>query len=76
MQGEVQFLLPTKEKDKSAVAIHKEGDIVGHVPFSNIISLLLSNFLKRECNKGFVEVTCPELDMAWRFHVFIDSISY
>ena len=58
MQGEVLILRhkPTNEKDKFAVAIHKEGDIVGHVPY-NIISSLLSTFLKRECNKGFVEVT-------------------
>ena len=57
VQGEVLILRrePTNEKDKSAVAIHKEGDVVGHVPYN--ISSLLSNFLKRECNKGFVEVT-------------------
>ena len=57
VQGEVLNLRrePTNEKDMSAVAIHKEGDVVGHVPYN--ISSLLSNFLKRECNKGFVEVT-------------------
>ena len=37
------------------MAIYKEGDVVGHVPYN--ISSLMSNFLKRECNKGFVEVT-------------------
>ena len=42
-------------KNRSAVAIYKEGDVVGHVPYN--ISSLLSNFLKRECNKGCVEVT-------------------
>ena len=57
VQGEVLILRrePTNEKDKSAVAIHKEGDVVGHVPYN--ISSLLSNFLTREYNKGFVEVT-------------------
>ena len=55
--GEVLLLKrePTNIQDKSAVAIYNEGDIVGHVPYN--ISSLLSNFLKRECNKGFVEVT-------------------
>ena len=37
------------------MAIYKDGDVVGHVPYN--ISSLLSNFLKRECNKGFVKVT-------------------
>lgn len=57
VQGEVLILKcePNNMKDKSAVAIYKEGDVVGHVPYN--ISSLLSNFLKRECNKGFVEVT-------------------
>ena len=48
-------LEPNNVKDKSAVAIYKEGDVVGHVPYN--ISSLLCNFLKRECNKGFVEIT-------------------
>ena len=57
VQGEVLILKrePNNVKDKSAVAIYKEGDIVGHVPYN--ISSLLSNFLKRECNKCFMEVT-------------------
>lgn len=57
VQGEVLILKrePNNVKDKSAVAIYKEGDVVGHVPYN--ISSLLSNFLKRECNQGFVEVT-------------------
>ena len=40
-------------KDRSGVAITKEGDTVGHVLYN--FRLLLSNFLKRECNKGFME---------------------
>lgn len=57
VHGEVLILKrePHNVKDKSAVAIYKEGDVVGHVPYN--ISSLLSNFLKRECNKGFVEIT-------------------
>ena len=46
---------PDNIKDKSAVAVMKETDIVGHVPYN--ISSMLSHFLRRECNKGFVQVT-------------------
>ena len=68
-------------KDKSAVAVHKEGDVVGHVPYYRehairqkedsfvTISSLLSNFLKRDCNKGFVEVhdwkSCKPWSWIW-----------
>ena len=46
---------PDNIKDKSAVAVMKETDIVGHVPYN--ISSMLSHFLRRECNKSFVQVT-------------------
>ena len=43
VQGEVLILKrePNNVKDKSAVAIYKEGDVVGRVPYN--ISSLLSN---------------------------------
>ena len=46
---------PTNPKDLSAVAVMKEDEIVGHVPYN--ITSLLSTFLKRDCSKGFAEVT-------------------
>lgn len=46
---------PTNVKDRSAVAVTKETEVVGHVPYN--ISSALSMFLQRDCNKGFVEVT-------------------
>lgn len=46
---------PTNQKDHLAVAVMKEDQIVGHVPYN--ISSLLSYFLQRDCNKGFAEVT-------------------
>ena len=46
---------PDNIKDKSAVAVMKETDIVGHVPYN--ISSMLSHFLRREYNKSFVQVT-------------------
>ncbi len=42
-------------EDRSAMAVMKETDIVGHVPYN--ISSILSHFLRRECNEGFVQVT-------------------
>ena len=56
VQGEVLILKrePNNVKDKSAVAIYK-GDVVGHVPYN--ISLLLSNFLKRELTKALWRLT-------------------
>ena len=64
---------PDNIMDKSAVAVMKETDIVGHVPYN--ISSMLSHFLRRECNKGFVQVTgdcvIAELVMAWKFPALI-----
>ena len=45
---------PTNVADRSAVAVYKEGLVVGHVP-SNLASII-SNFLKRDTNKGFAKV--------------------
>lgn len=46
---------PTNVKDRSAVAVMKETEVVGHVPYN--ISSAVSMFLRRDCNKGFAEVT-------------------
>ena len=46
---------PTNVKERSAVAVMKETEVVGHVPYN--ISSAISMFLQRECNKGFAEVT-------------------
>ena len=51
---------PTNTMDASAVAVCKENEIVGHVPFN--ISSLISQFLRRDCNKGFAEVTGPRVN--------------
>jgi hypothetical protein len=42
------------------VAVCKENEIVGHVPFN--ISSVISQFLGRDCNKGFAEVTGPRVN--------------
>ena len=45
----------TNVRDRSAVAVMQETEVVGHVPYN--ISSALSMFLRRDCNKGFAEVT-------------------
>ena len=46
---------PDNLVDSSAVAVRREDDIVGHVAFN--IASVLSQFSRRDCNQGFVEVT-------------------
>ena len=46
---------PTNDKDSRAVAVVKDGEIVGHVPLN--LAPKLFQFLRREVNKAFVEVT-------------------
>ena len=55
--GEILLLKrePDSLVDSSAVALWKEDKIVGHVPYN--IASVISQFLRRDCNKGFVQVT-------------------
>ena len=55
--GEILLLKrePDNLVDASAVAVWKEDKIVGHVPYN--IASVISQFLRRDCNKGFVQVT-------------------
>lgn len=56
--GYVELLLrrePDNVKDHLAVAVIKDGDIIGHVPFN--LSRTVSQFLRRQCNSAFAEVT-------------------
>ena len=46
---------PLNEKDRNAVAIVRDGSVVGHVPFN--LAPLFSHFLRRELNKGTVRIT-------------------
>ena len=45
---------PSNAKDRLAVSVQKEGQVVGHVPRN--LAPLLFYFLNREANKGFVKV--------------------
>ena len=42
-------------KDQLAVAVLKDGEIVGHIPYD--IAFAVSHFLRRDSNKAFAEVT-------------------
>ena len=55
--GEILLLKrePDSLVDSSAVALWKEDKIVGHVPYN--IASVISQFFRRDCNKGFVQVT-------------------
>ena len=46
---------PTNCKDRNAVAVFQDNAIVGHVPYN--LAPCLSQFLKRDVNKAFAEVT-------------------
>ena len=46
---------PGNIKDISAVAVQKDGETIGHIPFN--ISSAVSHFLRREFKKGFAEVS-------------------
>ena len=55
--GEILLLKrePDNLVDSSAIGVWKEDEIVGHVPYN--IASVISQFLRRDCNKGFVQVT-------------------
>ena len=73
------------DKDKHAVAVLNDDMIVGHVPY--ILAPLFSEYLRREVNKAFAEVTGEkvnrgagyglEIPCVYRLHgpkVYIDKM--
>lgn len=46
---------PENPNDKSAVAVVNDGEVVGHIPYN--MSNIVSQFLRRDYNKAFTEVT-------------------
>ena len=51
---------PSNVKDDQAIAVVKDGEVVGHIPYN--ISATVSHFLSRDCNKAFAEVTGPRVN--------------
>ena len=54
---------PTNSVDGNAVAVMKEGQVVGHVPFN--LSPIISLFLRRDVNKAFARVTGGKVPILW-----------
>ena len=56
-QGQVLLVKrePTNSEDSNAVGVFQEDVIVGHVPYN--LAPSLSQFLRRDVNKAFAEVT-------------------
>ena len=46
---------PDNPEDNFAVAVIRRGNVVGHLPFN--LAQVVSAFLRRDVNKGLVEVT-------------------
>ena len=53
--GEVLKREPDNSTDVHAVAVLREGQVVGHIPYN--LAPTVELFLRREVNKGFVEVS-------------------
>ena len=51
---------PTNSVDKHAVAVIKDGAVVGHVPYN--LAPRFSQFLMRNVNKAFAEVAGKEVN--------------
>ena len=51
---------PTNDKDKNAIAVLNEEDMVGHVPFN--LAPYISAFLRRDTNSGFAKVTGEKIN--------------
>ena len=57
VQDEILRLIPepVNSVDRNAVAVKKQGRVVGHVPFN--LAPIISLFLRRDVNKAFDRVT-------------------
>ncbi len=64
---------PSNVRDKSAVAVFKDGSIVGHVPIN--MAPILYQFLRREVNKALLKSRVKKWTevaaMDWKYPMFI-----
>ena len=56
---------PENTEDKFAVAVIKSGTVVGHVP--KTLASVISQFLKRDCNKRVVNITGTRINRGGGF---------
>ena len=66
-KGEVLLLKrePDNVEHRFAVAVLKSGAVVGHVP--KTLAPVISQFLKRDCNKGVVHITGKHMNRGGGF---------
>ena len=63
---------PTNVADRNAVAVFKEDQVVGHVPFNLAPSISL--FLKRDINKAFAKVVGDKVNRGGGYGLEIPCI--
>ena len=56
---------PDNPQDTHAVAVLKEGQVVGHIPYN--LAPTIEMFLRRDANKGFAVVTGARTNMDWKY---------
>ena len=73
-EGEVLLLKrePDNVEDRFAVAVIKSEQIVGHVP--KTLAPVVSQFLKRDCNKGMVRITGKRVNRGGGFGLEVPCI--
>ena len=62
----------TDDRDRNAVAVKKEADIVGHVPFN--LAPFVSAFLSRDTNSGFVKVVGSKINRGAGYRLEIPCV--
>ena len=63
---------PENPNDKSAVAVVNDGEVVGHIPYN--MSNIVSQFLRRDYNKAFTEVTGDKVNRSTGYGLEIPCI--
>ncbi len=63
---------PSNVRDKSVVAVFKDGSIVGHVPIN--MAPILYQFLRREVNKAFVEIKGEKVNRGGGYELEIPCV--
>ena len=65
---------PTNVADRNAVAVFKEDQVVGHVPFNLAPSISL--FLKRDINKAFAKVVGEKVNRGAGYGLEIPCVDH
>ena len=63
---------PTNVADRNAVAVYKDDQVVGHVPFN--LAPSFSHFLKRDVNKAFAKVIGEKINRGAGYRLEIPCV--